>query len=365
MRLNNYFIKFTNNLAYLDLKESADYELLNDLPLPIYVSDMQSGILTGQMADKIDVENFLQGMLINIGADPEFIHKEEYESIIAHYIPDVSKYTASTSLNIADEDIDKTLLLLRAGYLLNPLDNYNAYLYARFLWPRAYEVEDKFKEDFIRESLEILQGILNKDSNFAIAYYELGNIYANLGEYIKARNYYNNALQKTDTDEACNEIRDRLSEINDNAEIEEALYFIGKGNYNEAIIKLTGLLSNKKRADAYYYLGVAYQNIEQYDNSIMAFENSLDSGAEFRELYNDYAISLYASGREIEALSLIDDGLSKYPSDPRLVYNKIQINLSLGNLSKAKEDIEELLTFDDLSDEIRANLMTIKNQFKI
>lgn len=365
MRLDNYFIKFTNNLAYLDLKESADYELLNDLPLPIYVSDMQSGILTGQMADKIDVENFLQGMLINIGADPEFIHNEEYKSIIAHYIPDVSKYTASISLNIADEDIGKALLLLRAGYLLNPLDNYNAYLYARLLWPRAYEVEDKFKDDFIRESLEILQSILNKDNNFAIAYYELGNIYANLGEYVKSRNYYNNALRKTDTDEACNEIRDRLSEINDNAEIEEALYFIGKGNYNEAIIKLTGLLSNKKRADAYYYLGVAYQNIEQYENSIMAFENSLDSGAEFRELYNDYAISLYVSGKEIEALDLIDEGLLKYPSDPRLAYNKIQINLTLGNLSRAKEDIEELLTFDDLSDEIRANLMTIKNQFKI
>ena len=365
MRLDNYFIKFTNNLAYLDLKESADYELLNDLPLPIYVSDMQSGILTGQMADKIDVENFLQGMLINIGADPEFIHNGEYKSIIAHYIPDVSKYTASISLNIADEDIDKALLLLRAGYLLNPLDNYNAYLYARLLWPRAYEVEDKFKDDFIRESLEILQSILNKDNNFAIAYYELGNIYANLGEYVKSRNYYNNALRKTDTDEACNEIRDRLSEINDNAEIEEALYFIGKGNYNEAIIKLTGLLSNKKRADAYYYLGVAYQNIEQYENSIMAFENSLDSGAEFRELYNDYAISLYVSGKEIEALDLIDEGLLKYPSDPRLAYNKIQINLTLGNLSRAKEDIEELLTFDDLSDEIIANLMTIKNQFKI
>ena len=125
------------------------------------------------------------------------------------------------------------------------------------------------------------------------------------------------------------------------------------------------MLSNKKRADAYYYLGVAYQNIEQYENSIMAFENSLDSGAEFREIYNDYAISLYVSGKEIEALDLIDEGLLKYPSDPRLAYNKIQINLTLGNLSRAKEDIEELLTFDDLSDEIRANLMTIKNQFKI
>ena len=365
MRLDNYFIKFTNNLAYLDLKESADYDLLNDLPLPIYVSDMQSGILSGNMDENIDLENFLQGMLINIGADPDFIHTEEYKSIISHYISNVSKYTASTSLNVADQDINKALLLLRSGFLLNPADNYNAYLFARLLWPRAFEVEDDFKEDFIRESLDILQEILNKNENFAIAYYELGNIYTNLGEYIKARNYYNNALQKTNTDEARNEIRDKLTEISDNAEIEESLYFIGKGYYNEAIKKLTGLLSNKKRADAYYYLGVAYQNIEQYENSIMAFENSLDAGADFRELYNDYAISLYASGKEIEAISIIDEGLTKYPSDPRLTYNKIQINLKLGNFKKAREDIEDLLTFDDLSDEIRSNLFTIKEHFKL
>src|SRR5699024_6403937 len=106
-------------------------------------------------------------------------------------------------------------------------------------------------------------------------------------------NYYNKALSKTSSAIAQDEVRDRLREINDNADIEEALYFIGKSNYNEAIIKLTEILSKHKRADAYYYLGVAYQNLGQYENSIMAFSKSLSEGAEFRELYNDYAISLY------------------------------------------------------------------------
>ena len=97
----------------------------------------------------------------------------------------------------------------------------------------------------------------------------------------------------------------------------------------------------------------------------MAFENSLDAGAEFRELYNDYAISLYLNDRQLDALSIIAEGLEKFPQDPRLVYNKIQINLTLGNIGKAKEDIDELLTYDDLTDEIRANLLTIKDQYKI
>ena len=365
MRLDNYFIQFTENLAYLDLKDSSAYPILEDVPLPIYVDDIQSGIMTGAMSEKIELENFLDGMIINIGADKDFLHNEEYKIILANFLDDISKYASSKAIEIADVDINKALLLLRGGYILNPTDNYNAYLLARFLWPRAFEVNDKYKEDFIRESLDILQNIISNDENFAISYYELGNIYTNLGEYIKARSYYNNALQKTDSIEAQDEIRDKLTEINDNAEIEEALYFIGKSDYNGAIKKLTGLISNKKRADAYYYLGVAYQNIGQYENSIMAFENSLDAGAEFRELYNDYAVSLYLNERQIDALNIIEEGLRKYPQDPRLVYNKIQINLTLGNIDRAKEDIDELLTYDDLNDEIRSNLLTIKDQFKI
>ncbi|MBM0046996.1 tetratricopeptide repeat protein [Anaerococcus sp. mt242] len=365
MKLDNYFIKFTENLAYLDLKDSSSYPILEDVPLPIYVDDIQSGIMTGTMSEKIELENFLDGMIINIGADKDFLHNEEYKIILTNFLDDISKYASSKAMAIADKDINKALLLLRGGYILNPIDNYNAYLYARFLWPQAFEAKDKFKEDFIREALNILQNIISNDENFAISYYELGNIYTNLGEYIKARSFYNIALQKTDSIEAQDEIRDKLTEINDNAEIEEALYFIGKSDYNGAIKKLTGLLSNKKRADAYYYLGVAYQNVGQYENSIMAFENALDAGAEFRELYNDYAVSLFLNERQIDALEIIEEGLEKYPQDPRLVYNKIQVNLTLGNIGRAREEIDELLSYDDLTDEIRSNLLTIKDQFKI
>ena len=153
--------------------------------------------------------------------------------------------------------------------------------------------------------------------------------------------------------------------IFDNAEIEEGLYYIGKGNFDKAIQILPRVLAKTKRADAYYYLGVAYQNIGQYENSSLAFENSLEKGGEFRELYNDYSISLYALEKPIEAIEIIKQGLKKYPEDPRMIYNRLQINLSLNNIKKAKEDIENLESYDDLSDEITKNLQIIKNQFNI
>lgn len=365
MNLDNYFRKFVDKLGYIELKESASYELLKEIPLPIYLKDMKEGVQSGDMENKINLDIILEGMLINIGSDQDFLHNYEYINVLNHYLKDITAFSADRAKKAMDDDRDKALLLLRAGYILNPLDEFNSYNYARLLWPKAYDDNIKEKDDFVKEALRILQEIIEKNENFAISYYELANIYANLGEYLKARNYYNQALAKTDSEIAKEEVRDKLREINDNADIEEALYYIGKSNYNQAIIKLTEILSKHKRADAYYYLAVAYQNINQYENSILAFQNALNEGGEFRQLYNDYAISLYLNKDIEKALIIIEEGLKKFPEDPRLSYNKIQINLSLGNIREAKKDIDKLLSFDDLTEEIVNNLNILKNQFNI
>ena len=362
--LDGYFIKYTDRLAYIELREDSLNEELKGISLPIYVEDMKEGIKTGDFKNEINLEIILEAMLINLAIDPNFLYRKEYEKVLEKYLKNIGDYTANKSVYCEESDKTQALLLARAGYILDSANKYNAYLYARLLWPLAYGDDGQYQNDFVKEALRILQEILKNDEKFKLSYYELGNIYANLGEYIKARSYYNNALRLTDDEIAKNDIRNKLISIDDNAEIEQALYYIGKSNYNEAVRTLTKLLSKTKRADAYYYLGVAYQNIGNYENSIMAFEQSLELNADFRELYNDYAISLYLNKNEFEALKVIGEGLKKYPQDPRMTYNKIQINLVVGNTEKAKEDIEELLTYDDLTEEIKENLKIIKTSLK-
>lgn len=363
--LDGYFKNFTDKLAYIDLKDTNKYQDLKDFPLPLYLDDMKDGIRSGDMGKEINLSLILDAMLINIAIDRDFPYRKSYEKVLEKYLKDIGSYTADKALKVANADKLKAILIARSGYLVDPDNKYNAYIYARLLWPKAFEEESEYKELFVKDALEILQETLKKDDDFAISYYELGIIYSNLGEYIKARSFYKNALAKTDDETAKEEIRGKISEINDNAEIEEALYYIGKSNYNKAVEILIKLLHVTKRADAYYYLAVAYQNLGQYENSIMAFENSLDLNADFRELYNDYAISLYLNEEEIKALEIINMGLKKYPQDPRMTYNKIQINLKLGNLNQAKKDIEELLSYDDLSEEIKENLEILKSHYKL
>lgn len=364
-KLDGYFRKFTDKLVYLDLKKETGYDLLNEVSLPIYTDDMSKKIISGDMENKVDLESILQAMIINLAIDKEFKFTNDYVIILEKYLDNITGFATRKAIENLGKDDLKALLLTRGAYIINPLDIYNSYNYARLLWPKAYTEEKEYKDEFIKEALMILQNIISQDEDFPLSYYELGNIYRNLGEYIKSRSYYTNALKRTEDEAAKEEIRNKLEEVDDNAEIEEALYYIGKGNNDMAIKILTKLLSKTTRADAYYYLGVAYQNLALYENSILAFQNSLDKGGEFRQLYNDYAVSLYAADRQIDALEIIDQGLEIFPEDPRLTYNKIQINLAIGNINKAKEDLNNMLTYDDLSDEIFNNLMIIKEQFKI
>lgn len=363
-KLDQYFLNFTDKLGYIDLKKESSYDLLNKTPLALYTQDLSENVISGEFDNKINLDIILDGLIINLAIDKDFKYKEDYIRIIENYIKNIGAYTSQKALKSIDENPQKALFLLRGGYVINPFDKYNSYNYARILWTKAYE-DNEYKDEFIKEALRILQDIISQDESFPLSYYELGNIYSNLGEYIKARSYYENALQRTDDKEAQDEIRDKIKLIFDNAEIEEGLYYIGKGNFNKSIQILTRLLSKTKRADAYYYLGVAYQNIGQYENSILAFENSLEKGGEFRELYNDYSISLYAGKMPIDAIEIINEGLKKYPEDPRMIYNRLQINLSLNNTKKAKEDIENLESYDDLSEELSRNLQIIKDQFNL
>lgn len=48
-----------------------------------------------------------------------------------------------------------------------------------------------------------------------------------------------------------------------------------------------------------------------------------------------------------------------------MTYNRLQINLSLNNIKKAKEDIKNLESYDDLSDELSRNIQIIKDQYKL
>lgn len=85
-KIDQYFLNFTDKLAYIDLKKESSYELLNKTPLALYAKDLSENVISGEFENKINLDMILDGLIINLGIDKDFRYKESYIKIIENYI---------------------------------------------------------------------------------------------------------------------------------------------------------------------------------------------------------------------------------------------------------------------------------------
>ena len=90
------------------------------------------------------------------------------------------------------------------------------------------------------------------------------------------------------------------------------------------------------------------------------FEESLEKGADFSTLYTDLVYVKYLLNKEYEAIQIANEAVEKYPSDIKLRYNRAVILISLNQNKKAIEDLDFILEYQDLSDEMFNQIMKIK-----
>ncbi len=368
--IKDYFLSFSDQLAYLELKDSntnvAD-EKLNEIPLPIRAFDFLEGIEQNSFDEELELSYFLKGMIWNLGIDPDFLYAEDYKNILVKYVKNPDDYAlelgkvALTDETIASDErkFEQALINFRSASLLNPENDFAQVQYANLLW-QAGEGEDQAA--FVQEASQILEKLLRDDAYHTLANSSLGNINEAMGNYVKAQSFYQRALSSSSEDLVQESIRADLERISTNASIENALYFIRRADYNRAIQSLMEAKNKENRYDVPYYLGVCYENIANYDAAVAAFQEAIEAGADFPEVYNDLVFSLNALGKVEEAIRYCDIGLKLYPADLRLRYNRAVLLTDQGDYQKAIEDCDFILEYADLSNEMFNETMILKEQ---
>lgn len=364
-KIDDYFLSKTNLLSYIELKNNRDIYIdygLNDISLPVVTDELMKSLKNQELENEIDLKFIIKGILYNVAIDPEFKFIDDYKNILKNIFDYPAKYAVNLGVSQLDIDLQQALILFRSAYILDQKDKFAAYNYARLLW--RLEVKEEDRTIFIGESVDILEAILRLDDRFSLSYYELGQIFSKTGNYIKAISYYKNALLYIEKPEIENEIRTHINEIEPEALIQDAIYYINKMNYTKAIELLHDCLRRVSRYDAYYYLAICYMNIENFEISEEYFEKALKSNADFSTLYIDYTYVKYILGKTDEALQIANTALERFPTDIKLRYNRAIIYISLGKTDKANDDFDFILEYADLSDELFNQIMTIKENMK-
>lgn len=360
--IDKYFRKKTDKISFIELRDNINtyekYGLNQDVPLPIILDEMMGAIAQDEFTNEIHIDYIISGMLYMIAIDQDFTYVNDYKNILNKLIDNPSNYSLTRGIRYLDVDLESSILYTRAAFLLDERNELAAYNYARILWNLA--VPEDEKHVYVEESVRILERILNYNEKNPLANYELGNIFVATGNYIKANSYYNRALQNSDLDELKEEIRNSIIKISPDVAVENAIYFINKMDYNSSISELMEVRKNSSRYDIPYYIAIAYMNSEKPEMAEQFFEEAIEKGADFATLYTDLVYVKYLLKKDVEAIHIANEAVEKYPAEIKLRYNRAVILISLGKFDKANEDLDFILEYQDLSDEMFNQIMKIK-----
>lgn len=349
--VKDYFLKMTDKISFVEIREDRtlnikDYTLTKDTPLPIVTDTLLDEIKAGNLQEEFNIAHIIEGMIYILGIDLDFKYNEEYKRILYNFNPKIEDFILYTGLKLSEAgEQDKSAIFFRALTNMNNKNINGLFNYAISLEKIAkkfIEAEEEEKgKTFLMESTNILETILDLDSNYALAYYKLGYHNKNYGQFQKARLMWEKYIKLDDDKMRLQEIREELSIINDDAEYEECLNFISKNKYNEALDKLLPLIQrHSENWNLYYMAGIAYKGLGDYEEAIEYFAEAINLGSENPDLYNELGICLFGIGNINEAIDILTKGIELDKDNYRLIFNRGLVYLQLGIDEQALKDIK-------------------------
>ncbi|MDD7543550.1 MAG: hypothetical protein PUK05_05035 [Peptoniphilaceae bacterium] len=398
MKIKDLLKSWNDRVAFLELKPGhAMIGSVNTegVPLPIRMVDFLNGI-ESELAETIDLRFFLKGMVWILGIDAEFPYRDTYRKILREALREPDQYAAQLGVEelqqvqryLQEQELrpetvlseetahpqdpeteeklrfhtTQAMIAFHAAYLLNDHNTFAAVQFARLL-VQYHRIADQ-GEDAVQEASHILEHALHHDDTNPVANEALGELNENMGNYAKATAYYQRAMAHTDQEPILNELREAVRRIAPETAIENGVYAMRHADFEAAIEILMEAKAESNRYDVDYYLGVAYQSMGNYDASVEALSASLQKGGDFGELYNALVFSLSQKGEIVHAKEVADEGVEKHPADLRLRYNRAALLGEMGRKEKAIEDLNFILEYADLSDEMFNQTMILKTKIQ-
>lgn len=360
-KVDQYFYEKVESISFIDLKTSSYEGLKRNIPYPIVTDRLLTGIKEGDFSEDLSYKHIVEGMILLLAMDKDFIYKEDYLQSLRILVNDLKTYCQAIGQDLMAEEDPKHIYYFRFVYLHLDEDPFSHYLYARSL----YRMTDEDKEFFRDQAYEILERISIEYEDFAPAYDLLGHISYDVGQYNKSFIYFDKALEKSEDDLVREEIRSYIEKVFPLAYIERGLTSL---NSNKLDLARSEFLESKARDNTglvNFYLGLVEDKTDNIQGALRYYTEALEKGMEDSILFRNLSTAYFKIGERLKALEIINIGLEINKSDIYLIYNRMVININMERLDLAKKDMDELKLYGDLPDDIYNNMKIISSQYHI
>lgn len=341
-----------DELAILELKEGAsvkvgEKEYFGYLPLPILNSKLIT--LVKDEIEDIPVEYFVEGMVYFLSLNDKSKYTEKYLDFIKTMTGDIKGYLFKRALeNINNEDFVAGVIFLNLLVKEDLADEKILFTLGQAMENLEISLlNQKEKNEYALEIMNLYERVLNLDPSFALAHYKLGYMYKEFGQFVKAKLSFEKFLKLDKNEFRLQEVRERIDEINSEIKKEEAVMDINQGNYEEALKKLLEV-NLEKRDDLYFYhLSLCYYNLDDIEASLSAINKAIE--IEDISIYHNQLAIIYQKLGDIKAAKKeIEETIDRFGPDYYLNFNLATIQYNEG-------DIEAAIGNFEIAYEIEAN----------
>lgn len=350
-KINNYFKEYTKNLTFIELKDNSQlnikgYLVSSSMPLPIITEVLIKEVKDGNLAEEINLEKVIEGIIYLLGVDNEFQYVEEYIQILKSFNEKIIDYILYKGMkNFEDGEYDNSAINYRALLTIDKNNVNGLFNYALALeeLATAFLKQEKTEAatDFLMASTNELETILDVKEDYSLAYYKLGFHYKFFEQYLKAKLIWGKFLVLDKDDLRLQEIREEIELIDEDVYFETGVTYLTYNDFGKALDSFLKLMPKyENHWNTNYLIGLCYKGIEELETAIEYLTIALNLNKEAIDVYNELGIILFNMGDIVKAIAIFSEGVDNCTEDYKLFFNRGLGYIQLGQYEIALRDIE-------------------------
>lgn len=344
MDIKSQFSSKLSNLLFLEIDKSKIQQLFNikvekNVSLPIKSSILVEKIKSGENLDTIPLTFFFEGIFFVLGLDEKFKFNKIYIEMIDHIFESKAFIKGVIAEEINKKNYEDAYILLKG--LCTVEENKENYDKLLLLVDHLRRIESSFAEEELEEidRAKKISGCILPYLYEAVIFNEKGDLtkaFLSINEYISR-----GGKVTAEISELKHSIKDALDFKNGSESVNE--------NPTEALKLLLPLIDNYgNNANLYYYIAVAYRNLENYEKAIYYLNESVAIDSSIVEVINELGVNFASLGDFPKAIAYFRKAFEATRS-VEICTNLVMCYLNSGDLKQAKAhlDIAEKLDSED------------------